>query len=135
MTEHTRRARERARERFTGRKVSSLSPEECEAAHAAGYEPHGSGHDYLAGRDPRKMTQDELRAIGHEPMSATAALRMKCLDCMAGSPDEVRCCVAMSCSSWPWRMGTNQWRAPPSEARRESGRRLAAIRSQKAPVA
>jgi len=122
----TRRGRERVREVFTGRKVSSLSPQELAAAHAAGYEP--GTNDRLVGRDPRQMTQDELRAMGHEPMSATAAIRAKCLDCMSGSPDGVRLCVAMACPSHPWRMGTNPWRQPMSDEQREI-RRQRALRS------
>ena len=118
----TRRAKERAREVFTERHVSTLTPEELAAAHAAGYEPHGLTHDHFVGRDPRQMSQDELRAMRHEAMSATAAIRAKCLDCMAGSPDEVRKCVAMACPSWPWRMGTNPWRQPMSEEQREARR-------------
>jgi hypothetical protein len=83
----TRRGQERMREVYTGRKVASLSPEDTERARAAGYEPDG---EYLRGGDPREMTQDVLRAMGHEPMSPMAAIRSKCLDCCAGSSDEVR---------------------------------------------
>jgi hypothetical protein len=57
--------------------------------------------DWLVGRDPRRMAQRELRAMGHEPMSPMEAIRAKCLDCCAGSLHEVRCCVAMACPSWP----------------------------------
>ena len=82
------------------------------------------------GRDPRKMSQDELRAMGHVPMSPLAALRARCLDCSAGSADEVRKCVALDCPAWPFRMGANPWRSV-SEGRREAGRRLAARRAGK----
>ncbi|MCW5605995.1 MAG: hypothetical protein KIT18_15750 [Burkholderiales bacterium] len=77
------------------------------------------------GRDPRRMTQDELRALGHQAMSPLAALRLRCIDCCAGSPTEVRRCVSTSCPAWPFRMGKSPWRSPVSEARREAGRRLA----------
>jgi hypothetical protein len=40
---------------------------------------------YLEGRDPRTMSQDELRAMGHVPMSPNEAIRAHCLDCCAGS--------------------------------------------------
>lgn len=83
------------------------------------------------GRDPRRMAPEELRALGHEPMAATAAIRAHCLDCCAGSADEVRKCIATCCPSWPWRMGLNPWRTV-SEGRREAGRRLAAQRAEKA---
>jgi len=72
------------------------------------------------------MARAELEAMGHRPMSPMDAIRAKCLDCCAGSAHEVRVCVAMTCPSWPFRTGKNVWRAPPSEAQREAGRRSAA---------
>src|SRR6516225_292148 len=105
----TRRGRERVREAFTDRKVAGLPPEELERARQAGYEPSGVD-DWLIGRDPRAMTQAELRAIGHEVMSPMEAIRAKCLDCCAGSAHEIRCCVAIACPSWPFRTRRNPWR-------------------------
>ena len=64
----TRRGRERLREVWTGARVERLSAEQMEAAKKAGYEP-GEGGEWFVGRDPRRMTQDELRAMGHTPMS------------------------------------------------------------------
>jgi hypothetical protein len=85
--------------------------------------------DYVEGRDPRTMSPDELVAIGHAPMSPLRAIRTHCLDCCAGSSQEVAKCMAERCPSWPYRMGTNPWRARPSDeqrqAMRERGRRLA----------
>jgi hypothetical protein len=114
------------REVFTGRKAASLADDEVAASWAAGYEPDDD--DGLVGRDPRTMSSDELRAMGCEPMSPMEAIRRKCLDCTAGSAHEIRGCVAMTCPSWAFRMGKNPWRAPPSEARIEAGRRLGAGR-------
>lgn len=83
---------------------------------------------YLEGRDPRAMSHDELRAMGHVPMSLMEALRARCLDC-AGSAQQVAQCMQLRCPSWPLRMGKSPWRKPPSdeqqEAMRERGRRLA----------
>jgi hypothetical protein len=85
------------------------------------------------------MTQAEMLALGHKPMSATAAIRAHCLDCCCGSADEVRKCVSVRCPSWPWRMARNPWRAPPTEAqiaaRRETGKRLHAKHAGAAPEA
>ena len=106
----TRRRSERAREVWTGRRVSELSAADVEAARAAGYEPGGDG--WLVGRDPREMGREEIEAMGHRPMGTLEAIREKCLDCCAGSASEVRKCVAMACPSWPFRMGWNPWRAP-----------------------
>ena len=33
------------------------------------------------------------------------AIRLKCLDCSAGQPKEVRLCPAINCALWPYRMG------------------------------
>src|SRR5215831_18606846 len=74
------------------------------------------------GRDPRQMTREELRKVGHEPMSPLPALRARCLDCCGEQEKEVALCTAVKCPSWPFRMGTNPWRKPPSEARREAAR-------------
>ena len=84
-----------------------------------GLELHQGG---LAGRDPRKMTQDDLREAGHEPMSPLQAVRAHCLDCCGHQETEVVRCTAVKCPSWPFRLGTNPWRKPPSEARREAAR-------------
>jgi hypothetical protein len=72
------------------------------------------------------MSRAELEALGHQQMAPMQMIRAKCLDCCAGSADEVRKCVAITCPSWPARMGSNPWRAPPSEAQREAARRAAA---------
>jgi hypothetical protein len=122
----TLRGRERAREIWTDVQVTGLSVEDLEAAKRAGYEP-GEGSERFVGRDPREMSRDEIEAMGHEAMSATEAIRAKCLDCCAGSAHEVRSCVAMDCRSWRWRMGTNPWRQPMSDEQREV-RRQAALR-------
>lgn len=64
----------------------------------------------VVGKDPRGMTQEEFRALGHRPLSPIAALRARCLDCCGGSAQEVRYCTARKCPSWPFRMGQSPWR-------------------------
>jgi hypothetical protein len=97
-----------------------------------GVEVGERGH--LQGRDPRGMSQDELRAMGFAPMSPTEAIRAHCLDCCAGSADEVRRCMALRCPSWPFRMGKSRWKAERAlseeqrEAMRERARAMAAKR-------
>jgi len=73
----------------------------------------------LVGRDPRQMTTEELEQLGHERISPLKALRLRCVDCCAGSPSEVRQCVSVTCPSWPFRMGRSPWRQPISDATRE----------------
>ena len=84
---------------------------------------------YLEGRDPRTMSATELAEMGHVPMSPLRAIRAHCLDCCGGSTQEVAKCVALRCPSWPFRMGSNPYREPPSDEQRqamqERGRRLA----------
>ncbi len=78
------------------------------------------------GLDPRYLTSAELEALGHTAMSPTKALRLRCLDCCCGQTAEVRACTTLDCPAWPFRMGRNPWREPPSEERlealREQGR-------------
>ena len=81
------------------------------------------------GRDPHQMTTEELIAVGHSAMSPLKALRLRCIDCCAGSSLEVRLCTAVSCPAWPFRLGNSPWRPPASEAQRAWGRRLAAMSS------
>ena len=64
------------------------------------------------GRDPRRVSRDELIAAGHKPMSPLKALRARCIDCRAGELSEVRRCGHLDCPAWPYRMGTNPWQAP-----------------------
>jgi hypothetical protein len=78
------------------------------------------------GRDPRAVRRDELIAAGHKPMSAQKALRARCIDCCAGSANEVRLCTAVSCPAWPFRLGSSPWRPPASEARQEAQRQAGA---------
>ena len=82
------------------------------------------------GRDPHQMTAEEIIALGHSPMLPLKALRLRCIDCCAGSRLEVRLCTAVSCPSWPFRLGRNPWRPPASEAQRAWGRRLAAMSTE-----
>jgi hypothetical protein len=78
------------------------------------------------GRDPRRVSRDELMAAGHKPMSPLKALRARCIDCCAGSANEVRLCTAVSCPAWPFRLGSSPWRPPASEAQREAQRQAGA---------
>lgn len=111
-------------ERWTGKRAADFTDDDRKQAHAAGYEPGPDG--YMVGRDPRQMTVAEIEAIGHARMSAPDTIRAKCLDCCAGSPNEVRLCPAITCPSWPRRMGSDPWRQPASEAKREAARATAA---------
>ena len=62
------------------------------------------------GRDPREMTPDELKKLGHVRKPVLQAIRERCVDCSGGSVNEVRLCPAVACAAWPFRMGTDPWR-------------------------
>jgi hypothetical protein len=88
----------------------------------------------LVGRDPRQMGRIELEAAGFEPMTPMEVIRAKCLDCCAGSAQEVRYCVSTACPSWPYRMGSNPFRAERSPAQIEAARKNAsALASRRSP--
>lgn len=91
---------------------------------SVGLEPGPDGPQFLIGRDPEDMPPDELRALGHEPMSPLDAIRLLCVDCCGGSMAEVRRCVSVTCPLFPFRMKFNPWRAPKSEAQRANARAL-----------
>ena len=102
----------------------SYSPPSVRAIDPA---PEIGGED-LVGLDPGQIKQDQLRALGHLPQSPLQALRRRCLDCCGHQPSEVRNCIAVSCPSWPFRMGSNPWRRAPSAELRESRRQAALTR-------
>jgi len=83
--------------------------------------------DYWGGRCPiTGITDPALLRASHivpwaecdDAQRLAAIIRAHCLDCCGGSSDEVRKCTALDCPSWPFRIGTNPWRAPLSEAER-----------------
>lgn len=63
------------------------------------------------GMDPRKMGPSDLETLGHVRKPVLQAIRERCVDCCAGSTQEVRFCVAVACVAWPFRMGTDPWRS------------------------
>jgi hypothetical protein len=70
-------------------------------------------------RDASMEAKAELQAMGFEPTPVLKAIRAKCLDCSGGVPSEVRDCLVKNCALYPFRMGSNPWRAPVSEEHRE----------------
>ncbi len=86
------------------------------------------------GKDPRKMSQEDLKSIGHMQKPILSVIREKCLDCCCGQTQEVRRCMSVTCPLWPYRMGTNPVRdkvemAP--ERRLEAAERLMAMRGNR----
>jgi hypothetical protein len=86
------------------------------------------------GRDPREMSREDLAAAGHETTRVLSAIRAKCLDCCCGSIAETRRCTVVRCALWPFRMGTNPFRAEremSDEQRAAAAERLARARAVK----
>jgi hypothetical protein len=63
----------------------------------------------LIGKHPREVPS-EILALYHSERNPLKAIRERCLDCCCGQPMEVRKCTAVSCPSWPFRMGVNPFR-------------------------
>jgi hypothetical protein len=72
----------------------------------------------------------ELQAMGFEPLPVLKAIRAKCLDCSGGMASEVRDCLVRNCALYPFRMGTNPWRAPVSDDQREAARKRFATKNR-----
>jgi hypothetical protein len=66
----------------------------------------------------------KLKAMGFEPVPVLKAIRTKCLDCSGGMASEVRDCLVRNCALYPFRMGTNPWRAPVSDEHRQRAARI-----------
>lgn len=64
----------------------------------------------LVGKNPLKMGGKILLAAGLKRTTPAEAIRLRCIDCCAGSTGEVRKCVSFDCPSWPHRMGKNPFR-------------------------
>lgn len=45
-------------------------------------------------------------------ISPLKAIRAKCIDCSAGSVEEVKSCPVTDCPLYPFRMGKNPYRTP-----------------------
>ena len=73
---------------------------------------------------------ENLRALGHQPMPVLKAIRAKCLDCSGGIQAEVRDCLVRNCALYPFRMGSNPWRASVSDQQREASRQRIAARNR-----
>jgi hypothetical protein len=77
------------------------------------------------GRDPRNMTQEELRALGHEPLTPRAALVKQCRMC-TGKANPKAWCPDTNCPARPHLMG--EARKPRTEKQKavsvKQGKRL-----------
>jgi hypothetical protein len=83
------------------------------------------------GRDPRLINSQEFQEIGHAAAPILSVIRAKCLDCCCHQPSEIRKCTATSCALWPYRMGSNPFRASremSDEQRSAAAERLRRVR-------
>lgn len=84
----------------------------------------------LRNRDSAKEGKAELQIMGFEAVPVLKAIRAKCLDCSGGMASEVRDCLVRNCALYPFRMGTNPWRAPVSDDQREAARKRFAAKNR-----
>ena len=85
----------------------------------------GTIHDTITGYDFRV----------DKPLSPKKAIRLRCLDCCAGSSMEVKKCPASDCGNWPHRLGRGVCIDPKGEiilTVKRSGAQIAAAHSNMA---
>jgi hypothetical protein len=83
----------------------------------------------------KTLTPAELAALGFERVSRGDAIRAMCLQCMGGSPNEVRACVSGTCPLFVFRLGSDPWREKremSDEQREAAVARLAKAREARA---
>lgn len=88
--------------------------------------------DGTQGKDPRKMSVQELNELGHYKKSMMKIIKEMCNSCVGVDPSgqrniEVVRCQAVGCPLWPYRMGKNPFstRGEMSEERKaEAAERL-----------
>src|SRR6516165_3858210 len=68
-----------------------------------------NGDGSTEGRNPRALTQAELKIAGHLPQPILKIIRAKCSDCSGYSRAEVARCTAVGCALWPYRLGSNPY--------------------------
>lgn len=98
----TRWQRQKRLERWTGRSSADLDAEEFERAKTAGYEPGADG--YMTGRDPRRVSPDELRSW---VTSACRRLTLRAANASIVAPTARTRCVCVWRS--PARPGRSAW--------------------------
>jgi hypothetical protein len=71
--------------------------------------PYQDDGGELIGKHPSEVPL-ELLSLKFRAQNPLTAVREKCIDCCCGDTSEVRKCVAIDCSLWPFRMGKNPFR-------------------------
>ena len=80
----------------------------------------------MMSNEPDRSSKDYIRQIAPQAPSPLKSIRQKCLDCVGGSPNEIRECPSTNCALWPYRMGRNPYlelSEEEKERRREVGRK------------
>ncbi len=67
--------------------------------------PYEVDQGNLIGRDPRKLTSNDVLEAGIELRVPTKAIRAFCYECTGHQEAEIRKCVSTSCPLWLMRMG------------------------------
>ena len=80
--------------------------------------------------NPKKITPEQLEALGFRKQSLAKVIRAKCLQCAGHSMVDVRKCSQTVCANWPYRMGSD-----PFSCRRGSSDNEALFRARAARAA
>jgi hypothetical protein len=108
--------------------MSQQREREIAARRALALERDEHGHEI--GKNPLKISRENLVKLGHEPKPLLKVIREKCLDCVGGHPGEVAKCTCSDCPNWPYRMGRNPHRQ--KRATSEEGRQVLRERLKRA---
>jgi hypothetical protein len=71
--------------------------------------PYETDEGELIGKHPNEVPSQTL-SLNFRAQNPSKAIREKCLDCCCANAAEVRKCVAVDCTLWPFRMGANPFR-------------------------
>ena len=117
---------------MTIKPIDAWTRAEKDAARAILLEPSPYETDggELIGRDPRKIPVEQLNRAGLEGHPLLTVIRSKCLNCACQQESEVRKCVLVTCPNWPFRVGTNPFRAPRELTDEQRERRSSAIQPE-----
>jgi hypothetical protein len=65
-------------------------------------------------REPVRLSDGELRTLGHVKQSAARAIRRLCIDCLGGegpqsAKADIAGCLSVGCAVWPFRFGRSPY--------------------------
>jgi hypothetical protein len=71
--------------------------------------PYEADDGELIGKDPSDVPS-QILSLNFRAQNPMKAIREKCLECCCRNAAEVRKCVAVDCTLWPYRLSSNPFR-------------------------